>query len=128
MKLKLKLLGLEIRKMIYSGLCYLLQHRSVTKKPLVPQKRSVYRGKTGPYHSYTIYAGARSKQPDDTLNQSVFSLVKASEERFLAGRFFKPITEAIDSKQAVVTANIQQDHGRSTTEHYAVIAPDHAQY
>ncbi len=126
MKLKLKLLGLEVRKMIYSGLCYLLRHRSVAKKPLAPQKRSVYRGKTGPHHCYTIYAAARAKQPDEAFNQSVFNLVKASEERFLAGRFFKPITEALDSKQAVVTANIQQDHGRSAREHYAVIAPDHS--
>lgn len=112
------------QKMVFRSLRILLKNRR-SKEPFLPGKfRTTHRGRVGKYHTYVIYASPQRDIPENAVDQPVRTLVKQSEDRFLAGRFFAPIAGQMDAQTAVITARLQQGDEDNPADHIMTIMPD----
>lgn len=124
MKMISRILKLDIRKMVFDGLRYLLRHQRI-KRPHLPNKfRATHLGRVGPFHRFHLYTAPPPPIPRDELQQSIGSLVKESEDRFLEGNFLEPIARQMETNITVVTASVQQGHTENPKTHFVVISPE----
>ena len=85
--------------------------------------RSRHCGRIGLRTNYVIHASP-PPPPGEQLEQSVRELLKASEERFFAGRHFAPFAEQVDVNSAVITSRMRQGADEQVVDHLVAIFPD----